>query len=151
MPCGTRAFCLPEKCFKKRWPAHRGTADAMRPPYRRTIIMELQVKLKKHLLTACLAAVTTFAVQAQHSNSPGRKQAAPLPVIHTDSLVRPWQWRQYLQTVSDSTGGRSSTYGTYLSQHRHTVTHNWEATPAFRWNDIASITAIALLGYFMSR
>lgn len=103
--------------------------------------------LKKYLLVTCLAAVTTYTVQAQH----GGKQAALLPLINTDSLVKPWQWRQYLQTVSDSTNGRSAIYGAYPSHQQHPATYKWEATPPFRWNDIASITAIALLGYFMSR
>jgi len=107
--------------------------------------------LKKYLLVTCLAVVATFTVQAQQGNNTGGKQRAPLSIINADSLVRPWQWRQYLQTVGDSANGRSVIYGVYPSHHQHPAAHKWEATPPFRWNDIASITAIALLGYFMSR
>jgi len=112
------------------------------------MIMEL---LKKYLLVTCLAAMATFTVHAQQGNHPVGKQTAPFPVINTDSLARPWQWRQYLQTVSDSANGRSVIYGAYPSHQQYPAIPNWEATPPFRWNDIASITAMALLGYFMSR
>lgn len=143
--------CRRQGILKKDGSAHRGTANSMRPQYRRTIIMKLPVKIKRYLLIASLAAVTSFTASAQRSGSSVGRQAIPLPVIKTDSLVTPWQWRQYLQTVSDSTNGRSTIYEAYPSHNPHSVTNNWEATPPFRWNDIASITAIALLGYFMSR
>ncbi|HWV66298.1 hypothetical protein [Chitinophaga sp.] len=123
----------------------------MRPQYIRTIIMELPVKIKKYLLIASLATVTSFTASAQRSSNAVGQQAIQLPVIKTDSLVTSWQWRQYLQTVSDSTNGRSTIYGAYPSHNQHSAANSWEATPPFRWNDIASITAIALLGYFMSR
>lgn len=118
--------------------------------------MPLPDKLKITVFTACLAVGVTFAAPAQDSSAlAGKKGMLLLPAPKTSSFGeatnnKQWQWQQYLPAVKDSSNSRSFIYEAYPSHYHYNINNNQQTSP-FRWNDVAGITAMALVAYILSR
>lgn len=145
---------------KKIPPANRGMANSMRPENKRTITMLLPDTLKNYfrqtMFTACLAVAVTFTASAQDSSAlTGKKGMLLLPAPKNGSFGeatnnKQWQWQQYLPAVKDSSNSRSFIYEAYPSHYHYNINNNRQTSP-FRWNDVAGITAMALITYILSR
>jgi hypothetical protein len=112
--------------------------------------MQLPNKLNHIILTAFLAVGVTFAAPAQDSCTlAGKKGMLLLPApkaLSFGAVTNNKQWQQYLPAVKDSSNSRSFLYEAY-----HYNVNSSQQTSPFRWNDVAGITAMALVAYILSR
>ncbi|WP_436484174.1 hypothetical protein [Chitinophaga sp. ARDCPP14] len=115
---------------------------------------QLKSYFRAIMLTAGLAVGVTLTAPAQDSSAiTGKKEMLLLPAPKTNSFGqtanhKQWSWQQYLPAVKDSSNSRSLIYEAYPSHHH---LNNYRQTSPFRWNDVAGITAMALVAYMLSR